>query len=362
MAEGQEERSREDLTEEASPQRLEEFRSKGMVPQSREIVGLAVLKATCVTAYSMSGQFAQQLADFMREVFRTDLSSRLNLGAPHLMRGYLTRALGLMIAMGLPVCGAGFVFGILVSFAQVGPLLSIEPLMPDFEKINPIQGFQRLFSLKQGVEALRLIFKMAIILTVSYLLIKSEVLISPSYLTGDLNSVMANYGRIAKSIFIVLILILGVFAGVDYALQRMEFGKNVRMTKQEAKQEAKEREGDPQVRARIRDVQREMSRKRMMQAVKKADVIVTNPTHIAIAIVYDKGSMAAPKVVAKGADLIAQRIKQIAKDAGIPQVENVPLARTLYKTVKIGQYIPRNLYHAVAEVLAYVYKIRNRMP
>ncbi len=361
MAENQEDRSREDLTEEASPHRIEEYRDKGSVAQSREVAGLAVLIAACVTAYTMSPHFGEQLGDFMKEVFRTDLSSRVDLGAPNIVRSYLMKAVGLMISVGFPICGAGFVLGVLASFVQTGPIFSIDPIMPDFGKINPISGFQRLFSMKQVVEGLRLIGKMSIVLVVSYMLIKAEVISSPSYLSGDLGNLAASYGRIAKSIFYVMILVLGVFAGIDLVLQRLEFSKNVRMTKQEAKQESKEREGDPQVRARIRSIQREMSRRRMMQAVKKADVIVTNPTHIAIAIVYEKNSMAAPRVVAKGADLIAQKIKQIAAAAGVPLVENVPLARTLYKSVKVGQYVPRNLYHAVAEVLAYVYKLRNGM-
>lgn len=360
MAENQEDRSREDLTEEASPHRVEEFRSKGMVSQSRELAGLVVLIVVCITAYMMSPIFSQQLGGFMREVFQTNLSARVDLGAPHLVRGYLNKALGLMIAMGLPVCGAGFVFGIIASFAQVGPIFSVDPITPDFEKIDPVQGFRRLFSMKQAVESLRLIFKMMLVLSVAYSLVKVEVLSSHQLLGTGVESLGFQFGRISKSIFIGMVVVLGVFAVIDLALQRFEFGKNVRMTKQEAKQDMKEREGDPQIRARIRSVQREMARKRMMQAVKKADVIVTNPTHIAIAIVYDKNSMAAPKVVAKGADLIAQRIKQIASEAGVPLVENVPLARTLFKTVKVGHAIPRNLYHAVAEVLAYVYRLRNR--
>ena len=134
----------------------------------------------------------------------------------------------------------------------------------------------------------------------------------------------------------------------------------MRVTKQEAKQEAKEQEGDPLIKARIRSVQREMARKRMMQAVKKADVIITNPTHIAIALQYEKDKMVAPRVVAKGADLLALKIKEIAAQANIPMVENVPLARAIFKSVKIGQIIPRNLFQAVAEVLAYVYKLKNK--
>jgi flagellar biosynthetic protein FlhB len=147
---------------------------------------------------------------------------------------------------------------------------------------------------------------------------------------------------------------------IDFAYQRWEYNKGLRLTKQEAKEEFKEREGDPKIKARVRAVQREIARRRMMEAVKKADVIVTNPTHIAIAISYDKDKMDAPRVVAKGADHLAERIKKIAAEAGVPLVENVPLARTLYKSVKVGKAVPRALYQAVAEVLAYVYRLRNR--
>jgi flagellar biosynthetic protein FlhB len=161
-------------------------------------------------------------------------------------------------------------------------------------------------------------------------------------------------------IFLTLIGVLGIFAAIDFSIQRFQYNKSLRLTKAEAKQEHKEREGDPQIKARIRAIQRDMARKRMMNAVKKADVIITNPTHIAIAVVYDREKMMAPKVIAKGADFIAQRIKKVAAEAGIPLVENVPLARTLYKTVKTGQYVPRALYQAVAEVLAYVYRLKGK--
>jgi flagellar biosynthetic protein FlhB len=143
-------------------------------------------------------------------------------------------------------------------------------------------------------------------------------------------------------------------------MQKWDYNKQLRMTKQEAKEEYKEKEGDPQIKARVRAVQREMARKRMMEAVKKADAIVTNPTHIAVAIVYEKNSMAAPKVIAKGADFLAERIKKVAVEAGVPLVENVALARTLFKTVKVGQYVPRALYQAVADVLAYVYRLKGK--
>jgi flagellar biosynthetic protein FlhB len=152
-----------------------------------------------------------------------------------------------------------------------------------------------------------------------------------------------------------------VVAALDFAYQKFKYRKSLMMSKQEVKQEHKQREGDPLLKARMRSLQREMARKRMMQDVPKADVIVTNPTHIAVAIKYDADKMAAPRVVAKGADLLAQRIKDVAKKNGIPMVENVPLARALHKSVKVGGSVPRALYQAVAEVLAYVYRLKGRM-
>jgi flagellar biosynthetic protein FlhB len=355
-----ENRSQEDLTEEPSQHRLEEYRNKGQVAQSREIAGLAALLAAGAVTYGMAPRLGTEMFEFMREVFRTDLSSKLDLGTAHLGRTYLFKALHIMISVGMPICSAGFVVGALASFMQIGAIFTFDPIMPDFEKINPLSGLQRMISLKQLVEAARLIVKMAIVLWIAYSLIKTDILLSPAQTGGEAGTLLMTYGKSAKTIFLTLIGVLSVFAAIDYGFQRFEYNKNLRMTKQEAKQEHKEREGDPQIRARIRAVQREMARRRMMQAVKKADVIITNPTHIAIALKYDTNSMAAPKVVAKGADFMAQRIKQVALEAGIPLVENVPLARTLFKTVKIGQNIPRALYQAVAEVLAYVYKLKKR--
>lgn len=359
MAE-QEDRSREDLTEEASPYRLEEFRQKGQVAQSREISGLVALLAAAVTAYALSPKMGTQMAEFMREVFRTDLSARVDLGSTAVGRGLFEKAIKLTMNLGLPVAIAGFVGGVVASFAQIGAIFSTDPLTPNLEKIDPLKGLQRLLSLKQGMEALRLIFKLSVMVAIVYGLVKAEVFQSPAHVGADPVSLLSAYAHAAKVIFLSLVGVLAVFAGIDFAIQRWDYQSKVRLTKQEAKQEHKERDGDPQIKARIRAIQRDMARKRMMQAVKKADVIITNPTHIAIALVYDRKAMAAPKVVAKGADFLAQRIKKIAADAGVPLVENVPLARTLYKSVKVNQYVPRALYQAVAEVLAYVYRLKKR--
>lgn len=330
-----------------------------MVSQSREVSGLIALMAAGMATYMLTPRMGTALAEYMREVFRTDLSSRLDLGSTQVLHSTMMRGLEILLSIALPIGLAGFLLGILGSFAQIGSIFSFDPLQPDINKINPLEGAKRLYSVRHLKESFRTIFKSVIVIAVCYALVKKQVLMSGTWMGTEPQSLIGAYGGAAKVIFLSLLGTLSVFAGIDFFLQRHEHNKGLRLTKQEAKQEHKEREGDPQIKARIRAIQRDMARKRMMNAVKKADVIITNPTHIAVALVYDRENMAAPKVVAKGADFIAQRIKKIAAENGVPMVENVPLARTLYKTVKVGQYIPRALYQAIAEVLAYVYRLKN---
>jgi flagellar biosynthetic protein FlhB len=300
----------------------------------------------------------------MREMFRIDEMVKLNMKEASSLSGQMNAALmkclKLVVLIGLPVSVAGFLTGVLASFMQVGSIFTFEPIAPKIEKIDPLKGLMRFFSMRFVLDAIRTILKSVIGLWVAYALVKSEIFTSPQQMLMDPARFLSSISSTSKTIFLTLVGVFTIFAGMDWWLQRKEWLKQVRLTRQEAKEEAKEREGNPQVKARIRSIQREMSRKRMMAAVKKADVIVTNPTHIAIAIQYDKDKMMAPRVVAKGADFVAQKIKAIAAEAGVPTVENVPLARTLYKSVKVNQYIPRALYQAVAEVLAYVYRLRHR--
>lgn len=360
MAENNEDRSTEDLTEEASSFRLDEARRKGQVAQSRELAGMIALIAAGSTLYTMAPGIGNQMAEFMREVFRADVTARLNLADSSILGTTMMKSLRVLIGAALPVAVVGFIIGALSSFAQIGSIFTPEPIQPDFSRIDPLKGFQRIFSMRQFVEGFRLILKSSVVVWVVYGILKAEILTAPFQTGAEPGMMMMKMADSAKAVFLSLIGVLAIFAMIDFALQRREFMKNMRLTKQEAKQEYKEREGDPQIKARIRAVQREVARRRMMAAVKKADVIVTNPTHIAIAIVYERDKMAAPKVVAKGADFLAQKIKKVASDAGVPLVENVPLARTLFKTVKVGQYVPRALYQAVAEILAYVYRLKNK--
>jgi flagellar biosynthetic protein FlhB len=359
MAENQEDRSTDDLLEEASQTRIDEMREKGQVPQSRELVGLLSLLAAAATLYVFAPKMGLDIGEYMRGAFRADTAAKMNFSDQGTVNVALMKCLKVIAMVGLPVSIAGFIFGVAGSFMQIGSIFSFEPITPDLEKIDPIKGLMRFFSMKFVWESCRMVIKVLVSTYVAYLLVKGEVMTSPTAMLTDPSMVLSALSASAKNVFLTLIAIAGVFAGIDFFMQRQDWLKQVRLTRQEAKDEAKEREGNPQVKARVRSIQREMSRRRMMAAVKGADVIVTNPTHIAIAIKYDRENMSAPKVVAKGADFVAQKIKALAAEAGVPTVENVPLARTLYKSVKINQYIPRALYQAVAEVLAYVYRLRS---
>ncbi|MCM0605716.1 MAG: flagellar biosynthesis protein FlhB [Xanthomonadaceae bacterium] len=356
---GGNERDTEDLSDEASTHRLQELRSQGKVFQSRELTGFIVLLATFVALFAVINSVGGQYVEFLKEILRFDGVSKESLTGNTLLTTKILAAGKLFMVIGFPVVLTGFVFSILGSVLQTGWVFSWDPVQFDWSKIDPIQGFQKLFSMRQFFEGIRVVFKIFTLLAIGYAVIKPEVFSASKHMLIDVTGIAPAYISGAKSVFYSLTLALLVFAGFDYWLQRNEYMKGVRLTKQEAKQEQKEHEGDPLVKARVRTIQKDMARKRMMQAVKKANVIITNPTHIAIAIIYERDKMLAPKVIAKGADFLAQRIKKVAADAGIPMVENVPLARTLFKSVKIGQYVPKNLYQAVAEVLAYVYKLKN---
>lgn len=361
MAENQEDRSTEDLLDEPSQTKIDEYREKGQVSQSRELSGMLALLACAATLYVFAPTIGKDILEYMRQAFQVDQTMKLNLESNSAVGETLIKALKLMAFIGLPISIAGFVVGILGSFMQIGSIFSFDPLQPSLDKINPVSGMKRFISLRHLMDGVRITFKVLVATFAAYLLVKAEVFSSPMEIVREPQMLLSSFSRAGKAVFLAMIAIFGIFAGIDWWMQRREWMKKVRLTKQEAKEEAKEREGNPQIKARVRSIQREMSRKRMMAAVRKADVIVTNPTHIAIAIAYDKDKMLAPRVVAKGADFVAQKIKQIAAEAGVPTVENVPLARTLYKSVKVNQYIPRALYQAVAEVLAYVYRLKNRL-
>ncbi len=260
----------------------------------------------------------------------------------------------------LPVIGVAMVVGVVVNLLQVGVTFTAEPLAPNWARLNPVAGFTRLFSRRAFVDSVKTLLKVLLIgwLTFSAVRADAAMLLRTSEI--DPLMVMMLVGQLLYKMAWRVGLAMLVLALLDYGFQRWEYEKSLRMTKEEVKQEMKQTEGDPQVKSRIRARQQAIARRRMMQAVPKADVVVTNPTHYAVALQYDAQKMAAPTVVAKGMNLIAWRIREIAQRHGVPIVENPPLAQSLYRTVDIGEQIPPELYQAVAEVLAYVYRLRRR--
>jgi flagellar biosynthetic protein FlhB len=236
-------------------------------------------------------------------------------------------------------------------------LYTTKPLAPDLNKINPIQGMGRLFSKRSLVEMVKSLVKVLVVGWVAYHTLEGYFDEALHLNETDLSATVAFMGRVAAVILFKssgILLLLGI---LDFLYVRWEMEEKMKMTKQEQKEEHKETEGDPQVKAKVRAIQQSMARKRMMAEVPEADVVVTNPTHLSVALAYRQGEMAAPKVVAKGADALALRIREIAREHGVPIVENQPVARALYK-IELEHFVPEELYKAVAEILAYVYGLK----
>jgi flagellar biosynthetic protein FlhB len=273
----------------------------------------------------------------------------------------ILRNLIVMVKLMAPFLIVVYAAAVLGNVIQFGFLFSWEPIMPKLNKLNPIQGMSRFFSLRSLTEIIKFVVKVLPVGFIVYRAIKKEVPFIMPLADQSVLEIGAYMGKTAIRIMLRSSWVLLVLAILDYAYQRWEHQKGLKMTKHEVKDEMKQQEGDPQVKGRIRRVQREWARRRMMEAVPKADVVITNPVQLAIAISYNNETMAAPEVVAKGADIVADRIRQIARSHGIPVVENKPLARALFREVEIGKRIPVALYKAVAEVLAYVYRLKNRI-
>lgn len=347
--------NKDSKTEDATPHKREELKKKGQVAQSKEIGSALLLLTAAVFFYFYGASFVDQLLNVARDIFMRVETFRISSSNATVLFKEILIAVGTMIAPLLLVCVC---IGLLANVLQTGIIISGENLKLKLEKINPIDGFKRLFSIRSSVEAIKAIIKLTIIGLVVYKMVKGEIEGSVLLINQTPGESIRFIGMaIFKTVMYVAVLMM-VMAIFDFLYQRLKFERDIRMSKQEVKEELKEREGDPNVKARIKSLQRQMATRRMIDDVPKAQVVITNPTHLAIAIQYTK-DMPAPKVVAKGADYLAEKIRNIAREKNIPLVENKILARTLYKMVKVGGYVPENLYNAVAEVLVYVMKLRD---
>jgi len=347
----------QERTEQASPKRREEARNKGQVAKSPEVASAAILLACSIFFYFGSGGMVEGLMELTRGTLRESGTTAVSLNTINALIWGWTWKLFLVMA---PLLLTVVITGFLANYLQIGFIFSTETLVPKFEKIDPIKGFQRLASLRSFVELIKSLLKMAIITVVVWFTLKDELQNMIPLMEESLWGIFLYTGRISFKILITTCWILIVLAILDYLYQRWEFEKGIRMSRQEVKDEYKQTEGDPHVKSRIRRIQREAARKRMMANVPKADVVITNPTHLAVAIRYDPENMYAPTVVAKGAGFVAERIREIAAAHRVPVIENKPVAQLLYKTVDVDQAIPEDLYRAVAEILAYVYGLKEQ--
>jgi flagellar biosynthesis protein FlhB len=349
--------SEDNKTEQATPKRTRDARDKGQVAKSREVSSALIMVACLTYFYFGTGGIVGRMIEMMKSSFRDLHRIELTVDSIQLLVASL---LVKTLVMVLPLLLTLMAVGVAANLMQVGIIFSTEPIQPKLSKVSPLKGLKNLFSFKTIAELLKSIAKISMVGIIAYLTIQNEALDVMPLMEQDVWQIMTYMGHISFKILFTTCWVLIVLALLDYLYQHWEHGRSLRMSKQDLKDEFKNTEGDPLIKSRIRRLQREMAMRRMMTEVQTADVVITNPTHLAVALRYDQPRMSAPVVVAKGADLIAQRIKEIAKENGVALVENKPLAQVLYRMVDIAEAIPDNLYQAVAEILAYVYKLKNK--
>jgi len=345
-------------TEEATAHKLSKAREKGQVPKSQELSSVAVLLMAGGGLVIMAPYgWERMVGMFHHFVWRM---SEFDPSTADLWPWFQT-AFREVLIMVLPIALLVAVAGVAANLFQIGGFI-FKPIEFKLDKLNFIKGMGRFFKIRSVFDAFKNLLKIGLIFYVSYLVLSGHN--EEFAVMGEMEPVEIALLtlKITVELFFKVVLTLLLLAFLDFAYQKWQFMKDMRMSKQEIKDEYKQMEGDPKVKARIRQIQAETSKKRMLGDVPKADVVVTNPTHFAIALVYNSALAQAPLVLAKGQDLLAQRIKDIAKEAKVPIVENKPLAQALYKSVEVGQVIPLEFYKAVAEVLSYVYRIKGKVP
>jgi len=349
--------SYQDRTEQPTPKRRREARRQGRIARSRDL-GTALVLFTGLWLVAVWAPWAARHQEAWLRLWLTQL--RPGLLSPGemgpLFQGVAATLAWLLAPVFLGLAGASLAAACL----QGGWLFAPQRLAPDLSRLRLFSGLKRLFSGQSVVELAKALVKVVLIGGLAYLTVTPLLPRLPDLIFSDpagLPEFLRSSGlSIARRIILGLLLV-GL---LDYLLQRYRFEKNLRMTKQEVKEEMRQTEGDPRVKARIRSLMRQLATRRMMAAVPQADVVITNPTHVAVALKYDGATMVAPQVVAKGQGFVALKIMALAREAGVTLVENAPLARALYKNVEVGGFIPTSLYRAVAEVLAYVYSLRAR--
>lgn len=349
--------SMQEKTEEATPKKREKAREEGDVAKSAEIPSVMVLLGAVSVIYMSSGYMYGKIIALMRDCF---LWSSIPDFTSKYCVDFVYRYSASFFLIFAPVILAVVVMALASNMYMVGFQISWKAIGFKFNKLDPVNGFKKKLSLSSIVELLKSIAKLTIIGLLAWFAVRGELKEIYQLYSHSMGYILVFLLKVIFKIFIWVIIPMAAVAILDYMYQTWQFEEKLKMTKQEVKDENKQSEGDPQVKSRIKSLQFEAAKKRMMAEVPKADVIITNPTHFAVAIKYDPLQMNAPKVLAKGVGHLAQKIKEIAKNENIPVVENKELARNLYKIVDIGDEVPENFYRAVAEVLAYVFKMKGK--
>lgn len=346
-------------TEKATPKKRQDSRKKGQVLKSQDVTSAIVLLSVFLFLFFAAGFMRDRFTFFFSHTF-TEYVPIKSMDVDQAMLIY-SEVVFQMAFILLPIMLIAVVAGIAGNLFQFGLNFTTEPLKFDLKKIDPIKGLKRIFSIRAIVELLKSILKISFIGTVTFLIVFLNIdkVLGLAYKTPL--DTLSTVAQLTALMGILASFVLLFIAILDFFYQKFDYEKNLRMSKQDIKDEHKNAEGDPMIKSRIKQRQREMAMRRMMQEVPQADVVITNPTHYAIAIKYDDGNMDAPIVVAKGVDFVAQKIKMIAKENDIVMVENRPLARSLYDEVEIGDRIPEQFFKAIAEILAYVYRIQRKI-
>ncbi len=346
MAEGEK-------TESATPKKRRDERKKGHVFMSKDAVAVATLVGSVLMLKATFRTMAEQIALFTRFCMTTAADNSVEA----IPKEVMTQAIMVLARSAGPLLAVTAFLAIVVTMAQTRMLVAFELIKPKFSKINPLNGFKNLFSLKNLVEVIKNILKIAILFFLIYTSLRDFIGVAERYMHADLIGAITHLLDAIYSMLLKVVLAFIVLAAADFMYQRWDFEKQMKMTKQEVKEEYKQTEGDPQIKGRIKQVQRQMAQQRMMQNVPGADVVVRNPTHVAVALRYHPGEDPAPIVLAKGLDYLALKIVEVAKEHDIVTIENRPLARALYAEAELEQMIPPDLYEAVADLMVYLYKI-----
>lgn len=351
-------------TEEPTSKKLEDTRKDGKVAKSKELSSGVELICLFVILKVYIGSMGTQFMDCFTTIYEKFPTYTTYWDGHIVKTDYIFLFQGVFLTilkLLLPFFVVGVIVSIAVNMVQFKFKISTKPMQPKFSKLNPISGFKRMFSAEKLIELLKSILKVILISAVVYSTIKDDWVYLYKFYEMPLNQALELIGNVVIDLGLKISLFFLIIAFADFAYQKYKFHKDLKMTKQEVKDEYKNAEGDPQVKGKIRQKMRDASQRRMMQDIPKADVVITNPTHFAVAIRYAPEENPAPVVLAKGTDYLAQKIKAIAKENGVELVENRPLARMLYANVEVGQQIPPELYQAVAEVLAAVYKSQGKL-